>query len=80
LNLYRKAIGLRKGLETVEELTWIKHWFSKTILHFKRPNGWHSITNFGSKPIKLPKGRVLLSTLPLVGGKLPANATAWVQA
>jgi alpha-glucosidase len=80
LNLYRKAIGLRKGLETAEELTWIKHWLSKTTLHFKRPNGWHSITNFGAKAIKLPKGRVLLSTLPLVGGKLPANATAWVQA
>ena len=79
LNLYRKALKLRKGLETAEELTWIKHWFSKTVLHFKRPNGWHCITNFGSKAIKLPKGRVLLSTLPLVDGKLPANATAWVQ-
>jgi alpha-glucosidase len=80
LTLYRRAIQLRKSLQTVEELTWIKHWFSKTILHFARPNGWHSITNFGAKPIKLPKGRVLLSNLPLVDGKLPANGTAWVQA
>ena len=80
LTLYRRAIQLRKSLQTTEDLTWIKHWLNKNLLHFKRPNGWHSITNFGTKPVKLPKGRVLLSNLPLVDGKLPANATAWVQA
>ena len=80
LNLYRKALKLRKGLETVEELHWVNHLFNRNVLHFRRPNGWHSITNFGTKAVKLPKGRVLLSTLPLVGGKLPASATAWVQA
>ncbi|MFM7030760.1 MAG: glycoside hydrolase family 13 protein [Micrococcales bacterium] len=80
LNLYRKALKLRRGLETTEELTWVKHWFNKSVLHFKRPNGWHCVTNFGTSAVKLPKGEVLFSTLPLVAGKLPANATAWVKA
>jgi alpha-glucosidase len=48
-------------------------------MHFKRPNGWQSITNFGSKPAKLPAGKVLASSMPLVDGKLPANATVWIK-
>jgi len=80
LNLYRKALKLRRGLETTEDLTWVKHWFNKSVLHFRRPNGWHCVTNFGTSAVKLPKGEVLFSTLPLVAGKLPANATAWVKA
>jgi alpha-glucosidase len=80
LAFYRKAINLRKTLETAEEIKWINHFFNRNLLHFVRPNGWHSITNFGAKPVKVPKGRLLLSSLPLVDGKLPANATVWVQA
>jgi alpha-glucosidase len=79
LNLYRKAIKLRKALITKQELKWVKHLFNKNVLHFVRPNGWHCVTNFGTKPVVLPKGEVLLSTLPLVESKLPANATAWVK-
>ncbi|MFM6980214.1 MAG: glycoside hydrolase family 13 protein [Micrococcales bacterium] len=79
LNLYRKALKLRKTLVTTEKLIWVKHLFAKNVLHFKRENGWQSITNFGSKPVKLPKGEVLISSLPIVDGKLPANATAWVK-
>lgn len=79
LNLYRKALKLRRTLVAEEKLTWVKRLFAKDVLHFKRPNGWQSITNFGSKPIKLPKGQVLVSSQPIVGGKLPANATAWIK-
>ncbi len=80
LELYRKALKLRKGLVTDEKLTWVRHFFNKNALHFVRPNGWVCVTNFGSKPIKLPKGKLLLNTAELVDGKLPANATAWLQA
>ena len=80
LELYRKALKLRKGLVTDEKLTWVRHFFNKNVLHFVRPNGWVCVTNFGSKPIKLPKGKLLLNTAELVDGKLPANATAWLQA
>jgi alpha-glucosidase len=79
LELYRELINLRKSLQTAEDLTWVKHWLSPKLMHFKRPNGWQSITNFGSKPAKLPAGKVLATSKPLVDGKLPANATAWIK-
>lgn len=79
LEMYRAALKLRREMQTAEELKWVWH-FNKSVLHFKRPNGWQSITNFGSKPVKLPKGKLLLSSAPLVDGKLAANATAWIQA
>ena len=78
LNLYRLALALRKQLQTEESLTWIKH-FGGKVLHFRRPNGWECFTNFGSKPVKAPTGRVILSTNKLVGGKVPANTTVWLQ-
>jgi alpha-glucosidase len=37
------------------------------------------MTNFGAKPVKLPKGQLLIASAELVDGKLPANATAWLQ-
>jgi alpha-glucosidase len=40
---------------------------------------WQSITNFGSKPFKLPKGELLITSQPLVDGRLGANATAWIK-
>ena len=78
LELYRKLNKLRRELQTAEEFAWVKHLFNRNVLHFKRPNGWQSITNFGSKPIKLPKGRLLVSTMSLVDGKLAPNSTAWL--
>ena len=47
------------------------------MVAFRRPNGWTSITNFGAAPIALP-GEPLLSSVPLEGGLLPADATAWL--
>jgi alpha-glucosidase len=79
LELYRAALKLRRSLQSTEQLKWVWH-FNKSVLHFKRPNGWQSITNFGSKPVKLPKGKLLISSEPLVDGKLAANSTAWIQA
>ena len=79
LNFYRKAVNLRKSLVTAQEIKWVNHFFNKNVLHFVRPNGWHNVTNFGTKPVALPKGQVLLSSLPLVDGKLPSDATAWIK-
>jgi alpha-glucosidase len=80
LELYRELLSLRKQLQTTENHTWINHWLQPGVLHFMRNNGWHSVTNFGDKPVKLPKGELLATSMPLVDGKLPANATAWVKA
>jgi alpha-glucosidase len=76
LELYRRALELRRELQSEETLEWIKS--ADNVLHFSRPGGWNSVTNFGSTPGELPEGTVLLSSGPLEGGKLPANTTAWV--
>ena len=79
LNLYRRAIALRSQLQTTESHKWVRHLLNSNVVHFKRPNGWQSITNFGTKPVALPKGDVLLTSAPLVNGKLGPNTTAWVK-
>jgi alpha-glucosidase len=79
LNLYRTAIAMRRGLQCAEEIKFIFNW-NRNVLHFARPNGWQSFTNFGKSPVKLPKGKVLLSSKPLVGGQVPGETTVWLQA
>jgi alpha-glucosidase len=78
LNLYRLALALRKQLVTEEKLEWINH-FGQRVLHFRRPNGWECFTNFGNKLVKVPAGRVILTTAKIVDGKVPANTTVWLQ-
>ena len=79
LEMYRDALRIRKDLVCEEKLTWVKHWLNSNVLHFKRPNAWKTITNYGTKPIKLPKGQVLISSQPLVDGKIAPNTTVWLQ-
>jgi alpha-glucosidase len=77
LSFYRRALDLRRELQGDEDFTWEDE-SDADVLHFTRPSGWHSITNFGSAPVDLPAGRVLLSSSPLEDGKLPADTTAWL--
>ena len=78
LEFYRRALHTRRGLLTDESIRWKNHLFNSKIVHFERANGWQSITNFGEKPVSLPKGEVVLTSQPLVGGKLGPNTTAWI--
>ena len=77
LNIYRQALALRKRLYQSDRIEWLE--LGKDVLGFRR-DGWISITNFGDVPIDLPEGNLLLSSAELVEGKLPAAATAWLQA
>ena len=77
LRLYRRALGLRRELQTEESLEWVPA-DSSDVLHFVRPGGWHCITNFGTEPVALPAGTVRVASGPLTGGRLPAETTAWV--
>ncbi len=77
LNLYRSALELRKKSLTTESLEWVRS--KGTVVHFARPNGWHSVTNFSHRSVRLPEGKVVLSSAPLVDGKLPGNSTVWLQ-
>jgi alpha-glucosidase len=76
LSLYREALGVRRRLQAAETLEWVHA--GPSVLHFTRPGGWHSITNFGSAPVDLPPGQIQVTSGPLSDGRLPAETTAWV--
>ena len=77
LNLYRRALALRHQLECDETLEWLE--VSPTVLGFARPNGWCAVTNFGTDPVALPAGEVLLASGPLSGDNLPGETTVWLR-
>ncbi|TDW29482.1 glycoside hydrolase family 13 protein [Cryobacterium psychrophilum] len=79
LLFYRRALALRHELQCAEELEWIPTG-NPGVRHFRRPGGWHTITNFGGAPVALPPGEVVLTSAPLQASLLPENATAWVLA
>jgi glycosidase len=77
LNLYRRALGWRRKLQAAETLEWMPGTGGQ-VLHFGRPGGWRSVTNFGSRAVPLPPGTVAAASAPLEAGLLPADTTAWV--
>jgi alpha-glucosidase len=89
LNLYRQALALRSQLfagarserQRVEQsntdFSWVES--EPAVLHFARAGGVRCITNFGTEPIALPAGEVLLSSAPLDHGRLPADTTVWMH-
>ena len=76
LNLYRRAINLRKKMLKSEDINWLKS--EPGTISFER-DGLICITNFGEEEISLPAANLLISSAPLSAGKLPANATAWLS-
>ncbi|YCK79405.1 glycoside hydrolase family 13 protein [Arthrobacter sp. D3-16] len=78
LALYREALALRSQLQTTETLEWLETGRSDVIA-FRRPNGWTSVTNFGTEAFELPAGKVLVSSSPLQADSLPGATTAWLQ-
>ena len=78
LSIFRKALALRKTLIAPEEITW-HNTGDSNVLHFSRPNGWNCITNFRAQEYTMPKGEILLSSKPLVNGKIPAGTTVWFK-
>jgi glycosidase len=82
LSLYRQALGWRRKLQAAPHLKWMPG-TDRQVLHFGRPGGWRSVTNFGSRPVPLPPGTVVAASAPLAAtgldsGMLPSDATAWV--
>lgn len=77
LELYRTALALRHELQTDETLEWVAA--PADVVHFARPDGWQVVTNFGTDPVPLPDGEVVLTSEPLEGTLLPGATTAWVR-
>nr|WP_244851187.1 glycoside hydrolase family 13 protein [Cellulomonas fimi] len=77
LRLYRRALAARRDLQSGETLEWVTR--TPTVVAFARPGGWTSVTNFGTAPVPLPPGRVVVASAPLEGAALPGETTVWLQ-
>ncbi|RXZ48489.1 glycoside hydrolase family 13 protein [Agromyces binzhouensis] len=79
LSMYRRALALRHDLQGAEELEWVPT-ADADVVHFRRPDGWEVVANFGPRPVALPEGAsVLVASGDLDDGVLPAETTAWLR-
>jgi alpha-glucosidase len=80
LSLYRAALRLRRALDDLGagRLHW--HDLGPEVIAFRRGAAFMSVTNLSSAPVELPTPhRSLISSVPLEGGRLPSDATAWLE-
>lgn len=79
LQLYRRALALRRKFQTDETFEWLGTG-NAPVLHFARPGGWQSITNFGAEPVPMPTGTIVISSGPVADDQLPPDTTVWIIA
>jgi alpha-glucosidase len=81
LNLYRAALALRRRDADLRAGTFA--WVDGQpagALAFRRGGGFLNVTNLSRHPLALPPhDEVLLTSSPLVGGKLPPDSTTWLR-
>lgn len=82
LQFYRQALRQRRALPALGEgdgrpPAWLE--LGDQVLAFTREPGFTCIVNTGREPVALPPGEPVLISLPLDGGKLPADGAAWLQ-
>ncbi|HEY4753713.1 MAG TPA: hypothetical protein VIH37_10525, partial [Candidatus Limnocylindrales bacterium] len=80
LNLYRAALRIRRRelVGADEALTWLPS--TEGVLAFVRGPRFACVTNLSSAAVELPVcGELLLASADLDDGRLPADATAWIQ-
>lgn len=78
LNLYRRAVALRRRLTDFggSDLEWLE--LGADVLAFRRGDDTLSITNLGATPVPLPAHHELLLSSQPLDGTLPPDATAWL--
>jgi alpha-glucosidase len=78
LAFFRHAIELRRSRAEFggTTLDWVDS--PADSLAFRRSGGLVCVLNAGRRAIPLPSGELLLASAPLVDGKLPPNAAAWL--
>ena len=83
LELYRLALALRRSLPALGTGHGAFGWEpsrSPDVLTFRRGSDVVVVVNFGTKPVALPAGEVLVASAPLtVAGELPADAAVWLR-
>ncbi len=77
LELYREALALRRTLFTGDEtFEWLD--VGDEGLAFRRGSGAICVLNYGTTPLPLPRGRLLIASAPVRDG-LPGDGAAWVM-
>ncbi len=78
LSFFARALELRRsrGEFSGDDVEWLQA--SKDSLAFRRGGGLTCALNAGDEAMTLPAGEIILSSAPLVDGKLPPDATAWL--
>ncbi|ABS04764.1 alpha-amylase family glycosyl hydrolase [Kineococcus radiotolerans] len=79
LSAYREALAWRRRLRTGEELVFEDA--PEGVVRFRRPGGWTCVTNFTTRAVPLPPGRVVLSSgapADELDGELPGETTVWL--
>jgi alpha-glucosidase len=80
LELYRRLLRMRRELPALGEgeMDWLSP-AGSDVLAFSREPEFACVVNIGSVPADLPDhSRVLVTSVPLVGGQLPTDAAAWL--
>jgi alpha-glucosidase len=78
LEIYRKALALRKQLQGEELLMWHET-KNKEVLHFSRPGGWNCMINFRGYGHKFEAKEILHSSAPVTDLTLTAGTTVWFK-
>jgi alpha-glucosidase len=78
LSLYRRALEIRHGHGSAcgDGVEW--YGAPEGCLALRRTGGLVCALNTTASPVPLPPGEVLLSSVPLAGGELPADSAAWL--
>jgi alpha-glucosidase len=78
LELYRKALKVRRTFATTapRDVEIIDR--GKTVLAFRR-GPVTVVLNAGTRPVRLPQGKVLVKSGRLVDGKLPPHTSVWIR-
>ena len=80
LALYRRALGVRRAEPALGDgpLGWLPA--GPNVLAFARSDGFACVVNFSAGPVPLPPHReVILTSAPLVDGRLGPDAAAWLR-
>lgn len=79
LELYRRALALRRELQAEESLEWADTGRAD-VLHIRRPGGWSAVLNTGGDPYPMPEGRLVLASRDLADpAVVPADTAVWLR-